>query len=142
MMALSGVRSSWLTVARKRALDSSASCGVAAGALELLRPALVVGDVAGHRDDGVLARCAGLGVDPVGAGLDPDHPGRVPVLPPLGRFEHGGRNVEGDRLVARAASLIALRKAGTVGDVHAARSPRPTRQAGGTPRSFVAAALA
>ena len=61
--------------------------GVAAGALELLRPALVVGDVAGHRDDGVRARGTRLGVDAVGAGLDPDHPGGVPVLAPLGRFE-------------------------------------------------------
>ena len=124
MIALSGVRSSWLTVARKRAFEFVRLFGVAAGALELLRSALVVGDVAGHRDDGVRARCARLGVDAVGAGLDPDHPARVPVLAPLGGFEMEPE-FERDRPISEGCVADRLEESRAVGDVHAVEEPAP-----------------
>ena len=56
MMALSGVRSSWLMVARKRVLAASACSAAAARLFERLLLHLAIGDVAHHGDD------LGLGV--------------------------------------------------------------------------------
>ena len=59
MMALSGVRSSWLMVARKRLLRGVGALGFGARALERLFLRLALGDVAQHRDHlGALARLA------------------------------------------------------------------------------------
>ena len=51
MMALSGVRSSWLMVARKRVLAALACSASVRASLERLLLHLAVGDVAHHRDD-------------------------------------------------------------------------------------------
>ena len=51
MMALSGVRSSWLMVARKRVFDGIGLLGGGARELERLLLDLAVGDVAHHGDD-------------------------------------------------------------------------------------------
>ena len=122
MMALSGVRSSWLTVARKRAFDSSASS--ASLRARSNSSARRLWSVAGHRDDGVRARRAGLGVDAVGAGLDPDHPGGVPVLAPLGRFEMEPE-FERDRPISEGCVADRLEESRAVGDVHAIEEPAP-----------------
>ena len=50
-MALSGVRSSWLMVARKRVLDASACSAAVQCQVERLFLVLPVGDVAHHSDD-------------------------------------------------------------------------------------------
>ena len=114
--------------------------GVAAGALELLRSALwsVTSRVTATT---VYARCAGLGVDAVGAHLDPDHPGRVPVLaaPRTLRDGAGTRAATG---WSRGRVADRLEESRAVGDVHAVEKPAPDEAGGRTPRSFVAAALA
>ena len=51
MMALSGVRSSWLMVARKRVLDGVGLLGGGARQIERLFLDLAVGDIAHHGDD-------------------------------------------------------------------------------------------
>ena len=51
MMALSGVRSSWLMVARKRLFEASACSAAAARQIERLLLDLAVGDVAHHGHD-------------------------------------------------------------------------------------------
>ena len=144
MMALSGVRSSWLTVARKRPLDSSACSAARRGALELLGPALVLGDVAGDGDDGdsPRRRQRPRRLDAMGAGLDPDHPRPRAGLSPLGRSTMEPE-FDRDRLVAQGGVADRLEE-GRAGRRRGRgeRSPRPTSAAGAAPRSFVAAALA
>ena len=60
MMALSGVRSSWLMVARKRLLAALARSASLARVLDRLLLALALGHVADHRDHLAL----GFGVSP------------------------------------------------------------------------------
>ena len=55
MMALSGVRSSWLMVARKRLLAALACSASSRALLERLLLRLAFGHVAHHRDDFALA---------------------------------------------------------------------------------------
>ena len=130
MMALSGVRSSWLTVARKRAFDSSAASASLRARSNSSARRLCSVTSRRHRDDGVRARGTRLGVDAVGAGLDPDHPGGVPVLAPLGRFEMEPE-FERDRPVREGRVADRLEESRAVGDVHAVEKPAPDEAGGG-----------
>ena len=61
MMALSGVRNSWLMVARKRLLAALARSASACASKQRLLLALALGHVAQHRDDFAAARVRRIG---------------------------------------------------------------------------------
>ena len=73
-MALSGVRSSWLMVARNSALGGVGALGLGARVFERLLLLLALGDVAHHRDHLAARRSslAGRLVERAAAHLDPD----------------------------------------------------------------------
>ena len=106
MMALSGVRSSWLIVGEEAALRDVGVLGRRAGRLELGRAQPVLGDVARDRDHRAIhAVRPGARLDPVRPHLDPDHPQARPAAESRRR---GRRNLpdmdaelHGDRARAR-----------------------------------------
>ena len=96
-MALSGVRSSWLMVARKRLLAVLARSASSTRVLERLLLRLALGDVAHHGDHLALARpqrFAERAVERPAAHLDPDEAARA-VLSRLGAL---APHAEFDRL--------------------------------------------
>ena len=73
MMALSGVRSSWLMLARNFTFEALARSASARASFERLLLQLALGDVAHHRDH--LGSSAAVGcraLEPPAAHLDPD----------------------------------------------------------------------
>ena len=75
MMALSGVRNSWLMVARKRLLARVGALGLGVGVLECLLLLLALGHVAQYRDHFAATLLTGIGAglfERPAAHLDPD----------------------------------------------------------------------
>ena len=114
MMALSGVRSSWLMVARKRLLDASACSAAVRASSSACSCDLPVGDVAHHGDDLGLQRSRdfrGLLERPA-AHLDPDEIDRTAAAP-LAAARHVPSQTKFD--AARLAAARGVRKRGEIG---------------------------
>ena len=105
MMALSGVRSSWLMVARKRVLDASACSAAVRASLERLLLDLAVGDVAHHGDDLGLGRSL---LERPATHLDPDEIGGMVLAA-------NGVAPQAELDAARLAAARGIRQRGEIG---------------------------